>query len=1742
MNPPIFLSAVYDGTSVLVSWRAGNNPGITINQYIATVTASNGQSWPQTVQGFITTVSIPTGALAATGVTYTVQVCATATGQTNACTDQYLVLTVQPVLTAANYGSTAVTLQWTPMPQSAQVTSYTASLFPTSGGVSQVVTVDATQSAATIPLAQPLTGGYSVQITGSNAYGVGAATAVAPINTTLPTINAATYTGSSIILSWNAPQQPAVAIDGYLLSATASDGGAPFTAPASAAITSAAIPIPWPLDPSRQYQVSVTATTATAASSTSAPTAINAVQPRLTSVAWDGTDITATWQPVGYPSPPVTGYQMIATSPSGGSPIVASVSGSWASSGTISSPGFVATFDYQLRISAQSAGSVATYSDPVEIFSSLPAITGVTYDGASVAITWTAAQQGPEADAYRVTVASSSGSNSATVDGSARDALLLLDTPLDTAGTWSVVVVATAGIASATSAAVPLVVAQPVLSSATYTGTRLAALWAIAQPPAQFFLRLISTNGSGSYSSSAIQPPVTNGTIDFTTPLDPAGIYAVVVEAQFANGVKTLSAAHGLIAALPLVVSAAYDGTNVAAQWIPIAAAQPQPGGYQLKVYSNQGGSTNITTIRNAAASSGIVAGPANTSLASVAQVCAFAGPVQSCSPQLALVQSSATISSVTYDGANVTAEWTAVTGATAYTVSIEQGGAAIASATVSGTTAAISARLDAAQTYDISVRAIVTSAASNVAAAAAGPAASNAVISAAPKITNVVTSATGVTLTLDVTATSAAAGVSGYQATLWQGETPVATGSAGTASATSIVINHALAPQYAYRATVQAVGSDAAKFAGPPTALAAVIAEQPAITITSVSGTTATIAWTPAADAAVTGYSIVVTQDDTAGDPIYTTATQHNVTIDPTKSVTVAVTAIGSNATGLTGASATLITETLTPTTATYDGVLLTMSWPSAATAGATYIAEVLSGGGVVARVAQSATTASIPVSLYGTATVRVIVVAGSASGAAGGTLAVIATVPPIISTSATTTDVTATIDTSSTTGQPGVSAWQAALFQNGKLVAGPVAATGSGQQVTVAIPTSGLSGSGFTMRARAVGADSTRQFGPWGDPATAILFPAAIGEVEYDGTNLLITWSAITDPAVAAYRVSIGSTEVTVSGSAATIRVALVANASAVVNVTPAGANATGPTSSNTFLRPAQVSLLTAGYNGTNVSATWTALGDEIDAYRMELYVDSALAATALIIGAGSTGGAIPATLAPGAVATIAVTAMNGAIAGPLSAALPLLANRPQLTDVFYDGTNVSASWTAVAGASAYELAVYQGTTQVTSQSFTTTSGAMPATLSGTGYSVYVRATATNTSGAWSAAVDPQSGPATFFLSSNAADVPYLYRSAYRPPLAAALTSAAVTLYFPDLFTGNPPSTPPQGAFTLGTVANGGNIKYSIAVASSVWTFDATTNIRATLRQQFLAFVQWLEPALKPGAAPFIIRALSLGMPLTFEESLLYRYGFSAANGYVDLVAGMKLRLDTEAYQLIPNSSPASVNGFVSGGSTTYDITAATISGGSQPAINTAFDAFLSLLSSTTVPASQGGGGGVIDLYQAGMVKPYYRLFYPVNFPAAGVQGYSDPSRNIALVGASTIAALESATATYLQQKNWNGVPSASVSVSYFRGRMVALPRITVVVDGVAQDVAIGTTLRQLIGSWANLPFSESLQVTSVSVERPVGGVLDSVAQAATSLGVAQNNPIRFATQNVITFAGGEDWFDLPLFGADRITLGAT
>jgi hypothetical protein len=276
-------------------------------------------------------------------------------------------------------------------------------------------------------------------------------------------------------------------------------------------------------------------------------------------------------------------------------------------------------------------------------------------------------------------------------------------------------------------------------------------------------------------------------------------------------------------------------------------------------------------------------------------------------------------------------------------------------------------------------------------------------------------------------------------------------------------------------------------------------------------------------------------------------------------------------------------------------------------------------------------------------------------------------------------------------------------------------------------------------------------------------------------------------------------------------------------------------------------------------------------------------------------------------------------------------------------------------------------------------------------------------------------------------------------------------------------------------------------VALQGGVWTFTGS-GYRPALLTAFDGFLQQAEKleasTLRPGAADALRALVAPRIPATYAESLYLGYGvFSQANparGYFDVRPGMRLGLTFEERQFVPpNLGAAPLSGFVGGATATTDVVSL---GRPTGAAQTGLDAFFSAVRLPPVPSATGGVGGVVDLVAATAGLRHLRVCYPAqSFPGADSAGTVGAAGNAALLGATDLATLATATSSYYNSGN-----AGSNLIGYFRGRTVIRAHIPLLVNGTElRYVPIGTTVRQLLEPLRVLP--------------RLTGIVDSNASAA-------------------------------------------
>lgn len=390
-------------------------------------------------------------------------------------------------------------------------------------------------------------------------------------------------------------------------------------------------------------------------------------------------------------------------------------------------------------------------------------------------------------------------------------------------------------------------------------------------------------------------------------------------------------------------------------------------------------------------------------------------------------------------------------------------------------------------------------------------------------------------------------------------------------------------------------------------------------------------------------------------------------------------------------------------------------------------------------------------------------------------------------------------------------------------------------------------------------------------------------------------------------------------------------------------------------------------------------------------------------------------------------------------------------------------------------------------------------------------------------------------FFSAAENGVYPYLYFAAS----ASIQKPFEIRVDLDDVFVSPPQALPVNEPFELKPAES--PFTYRVVVPEEELLFSPAEPLRSSLCRAFDTFLDSLDAAkLKPGRLRLIRSLLAQALPLTFAETLYFRFGLEPAARQIDLSPEMRLRIDFQAHQAIdPHESR--LNGFV--GSGTSYVQLGELAGGpaGAPALPSdatlTFDRFLALQQGMSVMPSGGGGGGAIDLQGAAAQMPHWRLVYPQTYPPSAGIGLAVPQANPALLGAPTRAELAKATEAYAAG---GAIESPAVAV-FFRGRAAVLPEIPVFVQNRRSYVVVGTTIRDLFAGLSAMP---RIQGGHVDVPTQLYSRVDNLLTSAevkrekcVGWSVQQFAPVTLASES-----GGYQWygetldsFDLPVLSGD-------
>lgn len=328
-----------------------------------------------------------------------------------------------------------------------------------------------------------------------------------------------------------------------------------------------------------------------------------------------------------------------------------------------------------------------------------------------------------------------------------------------------------------------------------------------------------------------------------------------------------------------------------------------------------------------------------------------------------------------------------------------------------------------------------------------------------------------------------------------------------------------------------------------------------------------------------------------------------------------------------------------------------------------------------------------------------------------------------------------------------------------------------------------------------------------------------------------------------------------------------------------------------------------------------------------------------------------------------------------------------------------------------------------------------------------------------------------------------------------------------FPDFTSSN-------SVFTLSS--DGVNSKLSIA---------ATGKAQADIDLDFKALIaEMANQNVSMGAISLLRRRIAERLALPYDRVLPYYYGFDAEKNFIDLQAGMRLRIDFQQYQFVQASDQSARRGFAGTGSTYVQLVSYTrkLSDGSFKQV-LGFDPFLAQLKTDgSIDISNQGAGGLFDLLKPENRKAAYRLFFPLN-PSSGL----GPERVATIIGADSMAELQAATDDF--DPDANIAPGDGISF-FFRGKAIITPEIQVFVKDQAIHVPVGTTLRQLIECYDDLP-QAGLGKQDLS-----GFLTNGKPLRLTHDGPDSSPAYRFINFLDNTAINNMDVLDLPLVKGDR------
>lgn len=826
--------------------------------------------------------------------------------------------------------------------------------------------------------------------------------------------------------------------------------------------------------------------------------------PQILSAVYDGGQVSVQWTAPTFGGE-VSKYVVGLASSNGGPAYQASFDPPLLSGVVAVQGGFQAGYLYTCTVMAMMVKGATQQSNTLPVITTIPTLHRVTYDGTKIAARWSMpAESSALVLSYTLQAIPVAGDKAFDVNvegGASTEGAIQLASALSPGDAWQFVLSANAaGGARAVTNKYKLITQLPAWEKALYRGTSMGAAWTIAPvTPAGtvdgFAVEIAPEKDGPTYCASFSNPNARSGSVAIPVPLLAWRNYGARVMAYSSNGiVNSATTLLAMVVDRPQVCTVAGSLTAVTASWQQVQQFDADIVSYMLVATSTGEGQVYQLEVPNPEETSATMPFapplPAMPSYALEVRATTSGGVYESVSDSVPILTSVPTGLTSSYDGAVARCQWTAVTDATGYTVSVLDAALVIAEAEVNLPEAAIAVALCHDRPYTIQAKVGTKG--------VTGAAISATLLTAIPAIAHTeYDPALGTSIRWNPLAPST--GATGYVLQILADKQPFGAPVcvAGVASENA-TIGGVLDTVHHFSVALRATADGASAHCGEA---APILSGRPELTSVNYDDHALHLAWITAEDERVTGYQVCLTANGTSSN--YTSAfPEISIPGALQGTVQINVRALSGNSCGYASESLTAIVVSPVLSGAAYVDGILTITWNPAGESDS--IVTVFDGSAEVARQQTSGSSAAMAIRLDPSRnyTVAVQSAAGCVVGPPSNLLQLIAAAPQVIAVAFDTCTAVCTVSWQAVSTATG---YGIRVFEGDRILVDT--AVSGGQSSSYAVQAELHSEMRHAVQVRTITNDV---LGPWSIPAPLLAASPQNVVVHYDGAYAEIEWEA--------------------------------------------------------------------------------------------------------------------------------------------------------------------------------------------------------------------------------------------------------------------------------------------------------------------------------------------------------------------------------------------------------------------------------------------------------------------------------------------------------------------------------------------------------------------------------------------------------------------------------------------------------